>query len=462
MILVLFMTRLNASGIFTLVSRFLVVMNSSVGLLAASILSLIVAGYIAQSRLPPPKPKIVGIDLGTTYSCIAAYQAVTGQVYIFKNKHGKKVMPSIVSFTENGVEIGQDALEKAETHPTTTIYDAKRFIGKNFTDKELEELYELYQFKIIKNNDTGRVYFQVKYEGLDRKVSPEDIGSYIIKDLVKSAEKNISRTITKAVMSVPAEFDNDQRAATKEAARLAGIEVLRIINEPTAAALAYGLHEHSHINNVMVVDLGGGTLDVSLLNVQGGMFITMAMAGNNRLGGQDFNNRLLHYFFTAIEQQFGESLKDLEDIQKLHHEVEAVKINLTNTNGVSVHLPLHSLNHGNSLAIFKINITRDTFEKLNEDLFEKVLEPIKKVLQVTESIQEDVDEVVLFGGSTRIPKIRRIIKEYFNGKEPNVSIDPELAVATGVAIQAGIIGGAWPLQVSAIEIIRKDLKKIAL
>lgn len=436
-------------------------MSSSFGLVAASILGLIVAGYIAQSRLPPPKPKIVGIDLGTTYSCIGAYEAITGNVYIFKNKHGKKVMPSIVSFTENGVEIGLDALRKAETHPETTIYDAKRFIGRNFSDEELKEFASLYQFRIGKN-ESGRAYFKIENDRNERKVSPEDIGAYIIRELVNSAEKNISRTITKAVMSVPAEFDRSQREATKEAARLAGIDVLRIINEPTAAALAYGLHEHRHISNVMVIDLGGGTLDVSLLNVQGGMFVTMAMAGNNRLGGQDFNNRLIQYFFSVIHEQFGKNLENLEDIQKLHHEVESVKINLTRDFEVGIHLALPSLNHGNSVAVFKMNITRSTFEKLNEDLFKKVLEPIKKVLEVTELIQEDVDEVVLVGGSTRIPKVRQIIRDYFNGKEPNVSIDPELAVATGVAIQAGIIGGVWPLQVSAIEIIRQDLKKIIL
>lgn len=436
-------------------------MSSSFGIVAASIFALVVAGYIAQSRLPPPKPKIVGIDLGTTYSCIGAYEAVTGNVYIYKNKHGKKVMPSIVTFTDSGVDVGQDALLKGETHPESTIYDAKRFIGRNFSDSELKELASLYPFKIGKN-DSGQPYFEIEGNKRKRRVTPEDIGSYLIKELVASAEKNISRKITKAVMSVPAEFDKYQREATEKAAKLAGIDVLRIINEPTAAALAYGLHEHKHITNVMVVDLGGGTLDVSLLNVQGGMFITMAMAGNNRLGGQDFNNRLLQYFYTAIHEKFGRTLENLEEIQKLHHEVESVKLNLTTDFEVNVHMPLPSLNHGKSLAVFKINITRSTFEKLNKDLFKRVLEPIKKVLQVTELSQDDVDEVVLVGGSTRIPKVRQIIKDYFNGKEPNVSIDPELAVATGVAIQAGILGGAWPLQVAAIEIFKQDLKKIIL
>ena len=434
-------------------------MSSGFGLLAASILGLIVAGYIAQSRLPPPKPKIVGIDLGTTYSCIGAYEAITGNVYIFENKHGKKTMPSIVSFTKKGVKVGQDALAMAEAYPKLTIYDGKRFIGRNFTDKELNEVENLYQFKLGKN-ETGRVFYKVEDRGVEKRVTPEEIGSYIIKELVLDAERNISRSITKAVMSVPTEFDKDQREATKKAAQLAGIDVLRIINEPTAAALAYGLHEHSHITNVMVVDLGGGTLDVSLLNIQGGMFVTMAMAGNNRLGGQDFNNRLLQYFLRTIEEQYGKHLLSMEDIQRLHQLVESVKLNLTIDSHVAVHFPLPSLNSGKSVAAFELNITRLTFEKLNKDLFEKVLDPVKKVLEVTELEQSDVDEIVLVGGSTRIPRIRQIIKDYFNGKEPNVSIDPELAVATGVAIQAGILGGAWPLHVSAIEIQNQDLKKI--
>ncbi|XP_028414333.1 heat shock 70 kDa protein 13-like [Dendronephthya gigantea] len=430
-------------------------MSSSFGLLALAILGLIVAGYIAQSRLPPPKPKIVGIDLGTTYSCIAAYEAITGNVYIFKDQHGKKTMPSVVSFTEKGVKIGHDALAMAETYPKSTVYDAKRFIGRNISDKELDKVAGLYQFRLGKN-ENGSAFFEIE----DKKVTPEEVGSYIIKELVNDAERNISRTITKAVMSVPAEFDKNQRMATKKAAQLAGIEVLRIINEPTAAALAYGLHEHSHINNVIVVDLGGGTLDVSLLNVQGGMFVTMAMAGNNRLGGQDFNTRLLQYFLQTIQNTFGKKLDNLEEIQRLHQMVESVKLNLTTDFHVTVNLPLPSLNRAKILAVFKLNITRSTFEKLNEDLFQKVIDPVKKVLEVTDLKQSDIDEIVLVGGSTRIPRVRHIIKEYFNGKEPNISIDPELAVATGVAIQAGILGGAWPLQVSAIEIHNEDLRKI--
>ena len=212
----------------------------------------------------------------------------------------------------------------------------------------------------------------------------------------------------------------------------------------------------------MVVDLGGGTLDVSLLNIQGGMFVTMAMAGNSRLGGQDFNARLMSYLMAVIRDRFGEELTNAEDIQRVRQEVESSKINLTSQDWVVIQLPLPSLHRGKKLAIFEEKISRATFEKLNDDLFQKVLQPIERVLKEVDLPKEYVDEVVLVGGSTRIPRVRQLIKDYFNGKDPNVSIDPELAVATGVAIQAGIIGGMWPLQVSALELPNYNLKKIQI
>ena len=433
-------------------------MSSTFGFFLGGVFALVVAGYIAQSRLPPPKPKIVGIDLGTTYSCVAAYQAITGHVDILVDEDGRKVIPSIVAFTKDGVLVGQKALTQAELNPRSTIYDAKRFIGKKFTEEELEKLKSLYQFKIVLD-EKKNPKFVVNLRGNQSLVSPSEIGSHVLKELRKTAERNLSTSVTKAVMSVPAEFDMAQRNATIEAAKLAGITVLRVINEPTAAALAYGLHKKEGVAYVMVVDLGGGTLDVSLLNIQGGMFVTMAMAGNNRLGGQDFNNRLIFYLESVIQQRFNKELTNAEDIQRLRQEVEAAKINLTTDHKVTIRLPLLSLSEGKKLAIFQETLTRDTFEKINEDLFLKVLQPIERVLKEVDIPKEYIDEIVLVGGSTRIPKVRQLIKKYFNGKAPNVSIDPELAVASGVAIQAGIIGGMWPLQVSAIE-IANNVRKI--
>ena len=434
-------------------------MSNSFGIVLGGIFALVVAGYIAQSRLPPPKPKIIGIDLGTTFSCVGVYQAITGHVDILANENGSKVIPSVVAFSDNGVLVGNRALAQAELNPRSTIYDAKRFIGKVFSKEDLQKMSSLYQFKIT-SDEKNNPFFVIESHGNQTLVSPEEIGASILRELKRTAEKNISRSVDKAVLSVPAEFDMAQRNATIKAASLAGIKVLRLINEPTAAAMAYGLHKKDGVSNVMVVDLGGGTLDVSLLNIQGGMFVTMAMAGNNRLGGQDFNVRLMSYLMAVIQDRFGEELTNAEDIQRVRQEVESAKINLTSEAWVIIRLPLPSLNRGKKLAIFEEKISRLTFEKLNKDLFQKVLQPIERVLKEVELPKEYVDEVVLVGGSTRIPRVRQLIKEYFNGKAPNVSIDPELAVATGVAIQAGIIGGMWPLQVSALELPNHNLKKI--
>lgn len=286
-------------------------------------------------------------------------------------------------------------------------------------------------------------------------VTPEYVGSCIIKMLKATAERNLSLSITKAVMAVPAEFDELQRNATKEAARLAGIEVLRIINEPTAAALAYGLHKKKNLKFVVVVDIGGGTSDVSLLYVQQGMFLTQAIAGNNYLGGQDFNQRLYVHMVGDINNQSGHRVTQVDEIHSLKLAVEEAKLNLTSEEWTEVNIHFPSLKY-----TFKQNITRRTFEDINSDLFNKVLRLLDIVLEEGQVERQDVDEVVLVGGSTRIPKVRQIIQQYF-GKPPNMGLDPELAVAHGVAIQAGIIGGMWPLTVSAVE-IPSTLRKIHL
>ncbi|XP_077985090.1 heat shock 70 kDa protein 13-like [Glandiceps talaboti] len=428
-------------------------MSTSITIIGTAILSLLLAGYLAQQYLPPPKPKIVGIDLGTTYSCIGVYQAVTGDVKVLVDKSNHKTIPSMVAFTSGDVLVGYHALAQAEENPLSTVYDAKRFIGKLFKPEEVAREAERYQFKIKEQN--GLIRFVVGPHDNQTEVTPEYIGSRILLELRQTAEDKLESPVTKAVISVPAEFNELQRNYTKQAAKLAGIEVLRVINEPTAAALAYGLDKKDSVSNVMVVDLGGGTLDVSLLNVQGGMFVTMAMAGNNRLGGQDFNQRMLSHLHKVIEMRFNKPLNNAEDLQKLRLLVEDVKLNLTAENSTLMEISLSSLGKG---VVFRENFTREIFEELNSDLFRKVLQPIEIVLKETELLPEAVDEIVLVGGSTRIPKVRQLIRDYFK-KDPNVSIDPELAVAYGVAIQAGIIGGVWPLQVSAIE-IQQNVKKI--
>lgn len=427
-------------------------MGATFIILGTSILAVLLAGYLAQIYLPPPKPKIVGIDLGTTFSCVGVYHAVSGSVDILKVQGEHKCIPSVVAFSPSGkVLVGYDAVAQEEHNPANTVYDAKRFIGKTFTAAEVTEAQKQYAFK-IKRDQSGMVHFEVLMNGTVKPLYPEDVGAIIISTLREAAARNLSAPVTKAILSVPAEFNTEQRNHTHRAAILAGLEVLRIINEPTAAALAYGLHNKLGLQNVVVVDLGGGTLDVSLLNVQGGMFLTQAMAGNNRLGGQDFNQRLMAYMRSEIESKYGQKLTDKEDLQGLLLHVEVLKIHLTSQDSCQISMELHSFEKSkNENVIFSTVITRTTFEKLNEDLFVKVLEPVKTVLEEVELSKHDIDEIVLVGGSTRIPKVRELIGAFFE-KDPNTSIDPELAVATGVSIQAGIIGGMWPLTVSAVEL----------
>lgn len=430
-------------------------------MIGSVILALFLAGYLGQQYLPPPKPKVIGLDLGTTFCSVGVFQPGSGDVEIIADEEGRKSIPSAVSFTNTEVLAGHEAVDLADSNPQNTIYDSKRFIGKIFEDGVLEQESARYPFKVINNN--GSAEFLISTNGTFT-VSPEFIGSRLLLKMRKMAEKQLNMPIQKAVISVPAEFDERQRNYTVRAANLAGLEILRVINEPTAAAMAYGLHKVD-VFNVLVVDLGGGTLDVSLLNKQGGMFLTRAMAGNNKLGGQDFSQRLLQYATERVRQEFGVPPTLKEDIHRLRQAVEAAKLNLTVHPSTTIRLPLHLHTHDSSEStkgptpvLFQSVITRKLFEELNEDLFQKILAPVETVLSEGHLEKEEVDEIVLVGGSTRIPRIRRLISEYF-GKEPNTSVDPDLAVVTGVAIQAGIMGGSWPLQVSAIEIPNRHLRK---
>ncbi|XP_038056883.1 heat shock 70 kDa protein 13-like [Patiria miniata] len=425
-------------------------MSATISVLGASILALLLAGYLGQQYLPPPKPRIVGIDLGTTYSCIGVYHAVTGEVQVIgADQHD--TIPSMVAITPEGTDIvGYDALCQAEQNVVNTIYDAKRFIGKKFSPEGLKTEAARYPFKVILENEMA------KFEVNSQALTPEDIGSRILLYLKKTAEQHLGFRVDKVVMSVPADFDELQRNYTRAAARLAGLEVMRIINEPTAAAMAYGLHNQKDASEIIVVDMGGGTLDVSLLSVYGGMFQTLAMAGNNHLGGQDINYRLMQYFSDMIARRYGQPELSARDLQRLRLAVEDVKLNLTSHNSSMLQLPLPSIGDD---VIFTEKLTRKKFEVLNEDLFQKVLQPIRLVLDEVEMTPADIDEVVLVGGSTRIPRVRQVVADFFS-KAPNVEVDPELAVVYGVAIQAGIIGGMWPLQVSAIEIHNRKIRKI--
>ncbi|XP_066455219.1 heat shock 70 kDa protein 13 [Eleutherodactylus coqui] len=458
-------------------------MAGEMTILGSAILALLLAGYLAQQYLPMPTPKVIGVDLGTTYCSVGVFHPGTGVVKVIADSSGHLSIPSIVSFTESDVYVGYEALELADANPENTVYDAKRFIGKTFTREELQRESERYPFKVLYKD--GDALYSIRTNETFT-VTPEYISAQLLLHLKKMAEAYLGLPVSKAVISVPAEFDERQRNYTVKAANLAGLDILRIINEPTAAAMAYGLHK-ADVFNVLVVDLGGGTLDVSLLNKQGGMFLTRAMAGNNKLGGQDFNQRLLQYLYDSIYTTYGSLPHLKEEIHRLRQSVEAVKLNLTIYNSSWVRAPLtlskqppgkaeeqspkerplegaaiHEEDQPDSSRTqqvhFEADISRKLFEHLNEDHFQKILVPIERVLKEGHLEKDEVDEIVLVGGSTRIPRIRQVIRDYFS-KEPNTSVDPDLAVVTGVAIQAGIVAGSWPLQVSAIEIPNRHLRK---
>ncbi|KAL2096448.1 hypothetical protein ACEWY4_008596 [Coilia grayii] len=434
-------------------------MSGEMSAIGSFILALLLAGYLGQQFLPPPKPKVVGLDLGTTFCSVGVFQAGTGEVEVLGDAEGRKSIPSVVSFTATGIHVGHDVQDLIDSNPQNTIYDAKRFIGKVFEPDVLIAESARYPFQVMNNNGSAEFLITTNQT---YTVTPEFIGSQLLLKMRKMAEEQLGVPIHKAVISVPAEFDEMQRNYTIRAANMAGLDILRVINEPTAAAMAYGLHKVD-VSNVLVVDLGGGTLDVSLLNKQGGMFLTRAMAGNNKLGGQDFSQRLFQHATERVRQQYGVTPSLKEDIHRLRQAVEEAKLNLTVASSTQLRVPLRLLTQGprgpqETPIIFQEPISRERFEELNADLFQKILTPIKTVLEEGHLSKEDVDEVVLVGGSTRIPRIRRLIAEYF-GKEPNTSVDPDLAVVTGVAIQAGIMGGSWPLQVSALEIPNHHLRK---
>ncbi|KJH41877.1 DnaK family protein [Dictyocaulus viviparus] len=445
-----------------------------------AILALLIAGYIArQYGLPPPAPKIAGVDLGTTFSSIGIYHAVTGETTVFSDDIGKKSIPSVVaflcvifmfidsvrsSFLPNGtILVGTQAVEQQEKNPQRTIYDAKRFIGRTF-EKDNENFLadqKRYPF-VLKLDDGGHAYFEVPLNSGIKKLYPQEVGSIIISYLKNFAEKRLGTKLNQVVISVPAEFGENQRNVTGHAAELAGMEVRRVISEPTAASLAYGLHKKKGVETVVVIDLGelliivllkgGGTLDVSVLWLQGGVFVTQAMAGNNRLGGQDFNDRVQKHVLSILHQRFGEMINDREDLQQIRLEIENAKIRLTTYPKAVMKF------HLKKIGVFQLELRRDEFEELNYDLFKSIEQPIKAALDDAHLEPSEVDEIVLVGGSTRIPKVRQIIGHYF-GKPPNFGIDPELAVVTGAAVQAGVIGGGWPLQVTAMELPTKMRKR---
>ena len=376
---------------------------------------------------------VIGIDLGTTYSCVGVYK--DGRVQIIANDQGNRITPSYVAFTDTERLIGDAAKNQAALNPENTVFDVKRLIGRTIDDKNVQKDMKMFPFHIVDKD--SRPFIQVTVKGEKKTYAPEEISAMILVKMKEIAEAYLGKDITNAVVTVPAYFNDAQRQATKDAGVIAGLNVLRIINEPTAAAIAYGLDKKSKEKNILVYDLGGGTFDVSILTIDEGVFEVLATNGDTHLGGEDFDQRLMQHFLKLIKKKHSVDLSDNQRaIAKLRREMEKAKRSLSTVHQVKVEI--ESLWDGED---FSETLTRAKFEELNMDLFRKTLTPLANVLKDSGLKKTDIDEIVLVGGSTRIPKVQELIKDFFNGKEPNRGINPDEAVAYGAAVQGGILSG---------------------
>ena len=375
----------------------------------------------------------IGIDLGTTYSCVGVFR--NGQVDIIANDQGNRITPSYVAWAENERLVGDAAKNQATINPENTVFDVKRLIGRDFKDKTVQSDKKLFPFKVV--DKKGKPYVEVTVNGEKKQFAPEEVSSMILQKMRATAENYLDKEIHHAVVTVPAYFNDAQRQATKDAGTISGLKVERIINEPTAAAIAYGLEKKGGEKNILVFDLGGGTFDVTLLTIDNGVFEVLATNGDTHLGGEDFDQRIMKYFMKIIKKKHKVSIKnDKRAMQKLRRESERIKRALSTQ--PQARAEIESLFDG---IDFSETLTRARFEELNQDLFKKTLGPVRKVLEDAGMKKSEVDELVLVGGSTRIPKVRSMLQDFFNGKRPNAGINPDEAVAYGAAVQGGILSG---------------------
>ncbi|KAM0709162.1 hypothetical protein Q7P35_003198 [Cladosporium inversicolor] len=377
----------------------------------------------------------IGIDLGTTYSCVANYEG--NGVEIIANDQGSFTTPSFVSFTAEERLIGEAAKNQAAMNPINTVFDVKRLIGRRFDDPTVKKDIESWPFKVV--DDDGSPKVQVEYLNETKTFSPQEVSAMVLVKMKEIAETKLGKKVEKAVITVPAYFNDNQRQATKDAGAIAGLNVLRIINEPTAAAIAYGLGagKSDKERNVLIYDLGGGTFDVSLLHIQGGVFTVKATAGDTHLGGQDFDTNLLEHFKKEFERKTKKDIsKDPRALRRLRTACERAKRTLSN--GTQTTVEIDSLFDGED---FNSQITRARFEDINNKAFQGTIQPVEQVIKDSQIEKSKVDEIVLVGGSTRIPKIQKLLSDFFGGKKLEKSINPDEAVAYGAAVQAGILSG---------------------
>src|SRR5258706_1500019 len=376
--------------------------------------------------------KVIGIDLGTTNSVVAVMEG--GQPTVIVNSEGSRLTPSVVAFTKNGERlVGQIAKRQAVLNPENTIYSAKRFIGRRYSEVQAE--IKNVPYKVVAGPNDA-----VRFLIMGKQYPPEEISAQVLRRLVEDEAKYLGEKVTDAVITVPAYFNDAQRQATKDAGKIAGLNVLRIINEPTAAALAYGLDKKKH-ETILVFDLGGGTFDVSVLDVGDGVFEVKSTAGDTHLGGDDFDKRVVDWLVDEFKKDQGINLsKDRQAVQRLTEAAEKAKIELSSAMETEINLPFITADATGPRHLL-LKLTRAKFEQLTHDLIERTMAPVKQAIADAKITEKDLEEVILVGGSTRIPAVKGIIKRLAEGKEPNQSVNPDEVVAIGAAIQAGVLTG---------------------
>mmetsp|Transcript_1173 Transcript_1173/g.1786 ORF Transcript_1173/g.1786 Transcript_1173/m.1786 type:complete len:674 (+) Transcript_1173:123-2144(+) len=396
----------------------------------------------------------IGIDLGTTYSCVGVWQ--NDRVEIIANDQGNRTTPSYVAFTESERLIGDAAKNQVASNPINSVFDAKRLIGRKFSDAVVQSDIKHWPFKVVAR-EGDKPYIQVEYKGEVKTFAPEEISSMVLLKMRETAEAYLGKAVKDAVITVPAYFNDSQRQATKDAGAIAGMNVLRIINEPTAAAIAYGLDKKGKgERNILIFDLGGGTFDVSLLTIDDGIFEVKATAGDTHLGGEDFDNRMVNHFVQEFKRKFKKDISgNPRSLRRLRTACERAKRTLSSTTQTTIEID--SLFEG---IDFNSTITRAKFEELNNDLFRACLEPVEKVLRDAKMDKSSIQDVVLVGGSTRIPKVQELLRDFFNGKELCQSINPDEAVAYGAAVQAAILSGETSSKVQ--DLLLLDVTPLSL
>ena len=373
---------------------------------------------------------VIGIDLGTTFSCVGVFQ--NGKVEIIANEAGNRITPSVVSFTENQRFVGDSATPQMISNPKNTVFAIKRLIGRRYNDPEVQNELKRLPYKVVDRND--RPYVEIDFKSEVKNLSPEEISAMVLTKMKNIAEDYIGKTVKNAVVTVPAYFNDAQRKATKDAGAIAGLNVMRILNEPTAAAIAYGLDKKDN-QKILVFDLGGGTFDVSLLSIEDSFFEVLATAGDTHLGGEDFDNRVVDHFFDVFKCRTGkDASSDIKAMAKLKREAEKAKRALSTLH--QTRIEIEGFFDGEDLSE---PFTRARFEELNMDLFRKTMTPVQQVLKDAQVSKHEVDEIVLVGGSTRLPKIQQLVRDFFNGKSPCKSINPDEAVAYGAAVEGGVL-----------------------